>query len=484
MRKNITDQVIGAQLIDASDGSAFSGATVTVHITGDGGTQAAGAVGSGACTDEGNGFFSYVTNAAETNKDHLAFTFTATGAIPVTVQVYTRLDTLATSIDSDITDVLADTAELQVDWEDGGRLDVILDSVLQDTGTTIPATIATIDTEVGAIDTVVDLILEDTSTTIPATIATIDTEVGAIDTVVDLILLDTAELQGDWEDGGRLDVILDGAGGGSGLDAAGVRDAVGLDSANLDTQLTAIVGDTAELQGDDVPALIAAVQSAVNAIKTVTDLLPASGALTDLSVNLTKILGTALAETTGGRMAANQNNFWDNSDSATTKIVDNVGAIASGGDATEAKQNTLIALFDSGIATIRSAVITGGEIILKTGDEHITAIGHQIDLTVEDATEAIYDELTAAGVLSLTAGFRRVDGDAAASEIAGTITKGNVSKAAGVTTIPIEVTGAATVDLLPGEFEYDVQYTTSAGDYSPITGPARLERDNALTGVS
>lgn len=38
--------------------------------------------------------------------------------------------------------------------------------------------------------------------------------------------------------------------GGGGLDAAGVRAAVGLASANLDTQLTAIVADTNELQAD------------------------------------------------------------------------------------------------------------------------------------------------------------------------------------------------------------------------------------------
>lgn len=88
MKKNVSGQVIGAQMVSASDGSAFTG-SVTVYVTGDGGTQAAGSVGSGACTHEGNGFHSYAPAQAETNYDHIAFTFIGTGAVPATVQVYT-----------------------------------------------------------------------------------------------------------------------------------------------------------------------------------------------------------------------------------------------------------------------------------------------------------------------------------------------------------------------------------------------------------
>lgn len=86
MKKNVASQVIGAQMITASDGSAFTG-TVTVVVTIDGGTQSAS--GGTGPTHEGNGFHSYLPTQAETNGDHIAFTFTGTGAIPVTVQVYT-----------------------------------------------------------------------------------------------------------------------------------------------------------------------------------------------------------------------------------------------------------------------------------------------------------------------------------------------------------------------------------------------------------
>lgn len=88
MKKNVASQKIGCQMVSASDGSAFTG-SVTVSVTVDAGTQATGSVGSGACTHEGNGYHTYAPAQAETNGDLVAFTFTGTGAIPATVQVYT-----------------------------------------------------------------------------------------------------------------------------------------------------------------------------------------------------------------------------------------------------------------------------------------------------------------------------------------------------------------------------------------------------------
>lgn len=78
--------------------------------------------------------------------------------------------------------------------------------------------------------------------------------------------------------------------GGSGLDAAGVRAAVGLASANLDTQLSAI-------------------DTVVDGIKAVTDNLPDSGALNDLAAILldTAEIGTAGA----GLTAVPWNAAWD-----------------------------------------------------------------------------------------------------------------------------------------------------------------------------
>ena len=145
MKKNVASQAIGAQMVSASDGSAFTG-SVTVYVTGDAGTQALGSVGSGACTHEGNGYHTYAPAQAETNYDLIAFTFTGTGAIPATIQVYTsfpqtgdnyaRLGAPAgASMSADIAAVKVDTAAILVDTGTtldaripaalvGGRMDV------------------------------------------------------------------------------------------------------------------------------------------------------------------------------------------------------------------------------------------------------------------------------------------------------------------------------------------------------------------------
>lgn len=88
MKKNVSGQKIGAQMVSATDGSAFTD-SVTVYVTGDAGTQAVGSVGGGACTHEGNGYHTYAPAQAETDYDLIAFTFVGAGAVPATVQVFT-----------------------------------------------------------------------------------------------------------------------------------------------------------------------------------------------------------------------------------------------------------------------------------------------------------------------------------------------------------------------------------------------------------
>jgi hypothetical protein len=142
VKKNVAGQTIGAQMVSATDGSAFSGA-VTVYVTGDAGTQAAGSVGSGACTHEGNGFHTYAPAQAETNYDHIAFTFIGTGAVPASVQVLTSFpqtgDNFArigapvgASISADVAAVQADTDNLQTRVPAalvGGRMDSSIGAV-------------------------------------------------------------------------------------------------------------------------------------------------------------------------------------------------------------------------------------------------------------------------------------------------------------------------------------------------------------------
>lgn len=109
MRKNSASQVIGAQVVNATTGAAFVGA-VTVYVTGDAGTQAIGSVSSGVCTSEGLGYYTYAPSQSETNYDLIAFTFFGTGAVPVTVQVFTTANLIADvgsglgTVDADVVD--------------------------------------------------------------------------------------------------------------------------------------------------------------------------------------------------------------------------------------------------------------------------------------------------------------------------------------------------------------------------------------------
>ncbi len=236
MKKNVASQVIGAQMVSATDGSAFTG-TAAVVITIDGGTQSAS--GGTGPTHEGGGFHSYLPTQAETNGDHVAFTFTGSGAVPVTIQIYTTfpqtgdnytrlgapagasiaadigtVDTVVDGIQTDLSNgtdglgaIKADTAAILTDTADmqpklgTPAADVSADIaavkaetalIVADTNELqtddIPATLATI---AGYLDTEIAAILVDTGATLPATLATIEGKVDTIDANVDSVLADT-----------------------------------------------------------------------------------------------------------------------------------------------------------------------------------------------------------------------------------------------------------------------------------------------------
>lgn len=85
MRKNVAAQNIAGQMNSATDGSALT-TGVSVFVTIDGGTQNAG---GGTTTHKGNGHWNYAPTQAETNGNHIAFTFTHASGVNQTVNVYT-----------------------------------------------------------------------------------------------------------------------------------------------------------------------------------------------------------------------------------------------------------------------------------------------------------------------------------------------------------------------------------------------------------
>ena len=133
---------------------------------------------------------------------------------PTAAAIRSEIDSNSTQLAA----ILADTNELQTDWANGGRLDLILDARASQasvnalpeaadftTDITGSAEWATLLANIATVDTVVDAILVDTGTTIPAQITALND-----------------------------------------LSAAEMRSAVGLAAANLDTQLSSLTSDVSE----------------------------------------------------------------------------------------------------------------------------------------------------------------------------------------------------------------------------------------------
>jgi hypothetical protein len=125
MRKNLGGQVIGGQMISKTDGSPVTTGNTAVYVTGDGGTQALGTVGSGLCTHEGQGYWTYVPSQAETNYTQVTFTFTNAAAINASVQVYTTTTlgpTTASSATTATTTQLTTFRDLYMDLQNRVRI--------------------------------------------------------------------------------------------------------------------------------------------------------------------------------------------------------------------------------------------------------------------------------------------------------------------------------------------------------------------------
>lgn len=202
-------------------------------------------------------------------------------------------------------------ADLVVIYSKSSTNDIVLRPVIIYTQTVMRGTDSSAtEAKQDIIDTVVDGIQTDLSNAtdglgaLKALIDTIDTVVDAIKAVTDnlpnsgalsdlaTILVDTNELQTDWVNGGRLDLLID---------------AILLDTGTtLENHLTDIKGTGFIKDTDSLPQCLtatgfsthdaAAVKTAIEAagshlalIKAVTDLLPNSGALTDIDTGVNNL---------------------------------------------------------------------------------------------------------------------------------------------------------------------------------------------------
>jgi phage baseplate assembly protein W len=383
MKKNVASQVIGAQMVSATDGSAFTG-SVTAYVTGDGGTQAVGSVGSGVCTHEGNGFHTYTPAQAETNYDHVGFTFIGTGAVPATVQVYpsfpqtgdgfARLGAPAgASVSADIAAIEAQTDDIgaagagltALPWN--AAWDAQVESEVADA-------LAAYDAATGADVT--------SATSGLATAANLATVAGYLDTEIAAILADTDELQQDWANGGRLDLILDARASQASVDA---------------------------------------IDTVVDAIKAVTDALPDSGALSSLATaaalaTVDGIVDSILVDTAeigaagAGLTALPWNSTWDAQ--VESEVADALVAYdaATGTDVTSATSGLATA---ANLATVASYLDTEIAAILADTDElqQDWANGGRLDLILDArASQTTVDDILTDTGTTLPATLATIDG--------------------------------------------------------------------------
>jgi hypothetical protein len=119
-----------------------------------GATWAAGTDTLEAIRDRGDA--AWVTATSVTVSDKTGFSLAAdqSGVTVGTVNTLTGHTAQTADHTANIAAILADTGELQTDLTDGGRLDLLIDGILEDTGNTLPATLATaqadLDTLTGA----------------------------------------------------------------------------------------------------------------------------------------------------------------------------------------------------------------------------------------------------------------------------------------------------------------------------------------------
>ena len=409
MKKNVASQVIGAQMVSAKDGSAFTG-SVTCYVTGDGGTQAAGSVGSGACAHEGNGFHSYSPAQAETNYDHIAFTFTGTGAVPVTIQVYTSFpqtgdgygrlgapagasiaaDIAALPTDADV-NAACDSALADYDAPTKAEMDSAFATTNGYLDTEVAAILAAVDTEVAAIKAKTDNLPASPAATgdIPAaaTIAAAVRDVNnaspaasSLGAAVNAASAPTAAAVADavWDE--AISGHLTAGSTGAALNAAGSAG----DPWSTPLPGAYGAGTAGKIIGDNLNAPVATVDTVVDAIKAKTDNLPASPAATGAAMTLTAAYDAAKSAASQASVDA-VSGYIDTEVAAILAAVDTEVAALVSELAKVPKSDGTLTLNATAVAAIKAALEAAGShlTLVKAKTDGLNFTGTDVKATLD-----------------------------------------------------------------------------------------------------
>ena len=415
---------------------------ISVTISKDG---AASASATNSVSETGGGVYSLALTASETNADRLAIipssstsnvvgspiiAYTTGGAVPAAaagastgLALTSSVDAVDTVVDGikAVTDNLPDSGALSslATASALATVDGNVDSVLEDTGTTLPATLSTIDGKVDTVDTVadaikavtdnlpdsgalsslatasavatvdsnVDAVLVDTGTTLPATLSTIEGKVDTVDAVADGIKAVTDNLP----DSGAL----------SSLATASAL-------ATVDGNVDAVLVDT----GTTIPATLTTIDGKVDtvdavadAIKAVTDNLPDSGALSSLATAsaLATVDGNvdAVLVDTGTTLPATLSTIEGKVDTVDT-VVDSISSTLSSGV-------TVASISDGAIGADAVADIWSTTALAESyASDGSTGTGAQLLYQIQQA-------LTEFAISSTTLTVKKLDGSTTAS---------------------------------------------------------------------
>jgi hypothetical protein len=259
---------IGA-VVQISDGAVqTSGCTVRIKPIG-----VAEADGGGTTAYSTDGIVLYTPTQAETNYTSFILIAKKTGCIPACVTVVTTASSVpgrTVPADGSITAAVIATDAIDADAIKADAVTEIQSGLatatnVSDAQTAIIAQVDANETKIDAVKAKTDNLPSDpadqsaveaaiTAATSPlATAANLATVAGYLDTEIAAILADTNELQLDWADGGRLDLILDAR-----------ASQTSVDDLPTNAELATALG-TAD---DAVLAAIATVQSDTNDIQT------------------------------------------------------------------------------------------------------------------------------------------------------------------------------------------------------------------------
>ena len=442
--KNVASQGVYLFLIDSSTGAGKTGdsSQISVTISLDGGATSAS---TNSVSEIGGGVYTLTLSQAETNADRVAIipssstasvvgspiiAYTTGGAVPAAAagastglaltssvdDVETKIDTVDTVADAikAVTDNLPDSGALSslATASALSTVDTVVDSILEDTGTTIPGTIATVDTvvdgikavtdnlpdsgalsslatasAVATVDSNVDAVLVDTGTTLPATLSTIEGKVDTVDAVADGIKAVTDNLP----DSGAL----------SSLATASAL-------ATVDGNVDSVLEDT----GTTIPATLSTIDGKVDtvdtvadAIKAVTDNLPDSGALSSLATAsaLATVDGNvdAILVDTGTTLPATLSTIEGKVDTVDT-VVDSISSTLSSGV-------TVASISDGAIGADAVADIWSTPALAESyASDGSTGTGAQLLYQIQQA-------LTEFAISSTTLTVKKLDGSTTAS---------------------------------------------------------------------